>query len=256
MLGRPMNSVKSERGGPFCVSVVPAKAGTQFLGWIPAFAGMTFPGPLPKNSYDLQPMPLARHGLKPSRWQSSGLPSRSLRSGVLFCLFSAAICLFLAPGNSIALEQGYKQYKDPRQRFTFDYPATMKVVAKNPDEVKISHPKATLRIRVFVEEKPKKRVPTAAALLETIKKNLKKELKSASILEEGTLPGLKGAQGYVICFFRDRRNMELVQLLQYYVTEDRHLQMIISDRPEGFKNLQKVIRHIHQSLRINKPNLK
>jgi hypothetical protein len=23
-------------------SVVPAKAGTQFLGWIPAFAGMTF----------------------------------------------------------------------------------------------------------------------------------------------------------------------------------------------------------------------
>jgi hypothetical protein len=47
-----------------------------------------------------------------------------------------------------------------------------------------------------------------------------------------------------------------VQLVQYYVTEDRLLQMIISDRPEGFRNLQKVIRQIHQSLRIMKPALK
>jgi len=28
-------------GRPFFASVVPAKAGTQSLGWIPAFAGMT-----------------------------------------------------------------------------------------------------------------------------------------------------------------------------------------------------------------------
>lgn len=132
----------------------------------------------------------------------------------------------------------------------------MQVVAPNPDEVKVSHPKATLRITLFIEERPKKAVPTSQALLDTIKKRLKDELKGATILEEGTLPGIKGAQGYVICFFKDRRDMELVQLLQYYVTEDRLLQMIISDRPEGFKNLQKVIRQIHQSLKILKPDLK
>jgi hypothetical protein len=175
---------------------------------------------------------------------------------VLFCLLALCTSLFLAAGHALALEEGYKQYKDPRQRFTFDYPGTMQVTTTSPDEVKISHPKATLRIRLVVEERPKKPVPTAPALLETMKKNLKNELKGASILEEGTLPGLKGAQGYVICFFKDRRNMDLVQLLQYYVTEDRLLQMIISDRPEGFKNLQKVIRHIHQSLRISKADLK
>jgi len=181
---------------------------------------------------------------------------RTLNAVLFLFFFFVQACMFLAAGNALAIEEGFKQYKDPRQRFTFDYPATMQVVAANPDEVKISHPKATLRVTVFVEERPKKAVPTGPALVETIKKNLKDELKGASILEEGTLPGLKGAQGYVICFFKDRRGMELVQLLQYYVVEDRLLQMIISDRPEGFKNLQKVIRQIHQSLRITKPDLK
>jgi len=43
-------------GRPFFAFVVPAKAGTQFLGWIPAFAGMTFPGPLSKTSYNFEPL--------------------------------------------------------------------------------------------------------------------------------------------------------------------------------------------------------
>ena len=179
-----------------------------------------------------------------------------LKPSSVFWLLSAYLYTFLAAGTSLAIQEGFKQYNDPRGRFTFDYPATMQVTAPRADEVKISHPKATLRITLFVEERPKKAVPTAAVLLDTMKKKLKDELKGSSILEEGTLPGLKGAQGYVICFFKDSRNLELVQLLQYYVTEDRVLQMIISDRPEGFKNLQKVIKQIHQSLKIIKPDLK
>jgi len=132
----------------------------------------------------------------------------------------------------------------------------MNVQATGPNEIKVLHPDATLRITVFIEERPRRNVPAAAVLLEAFKKKLQEEMNELKVLEEGELPGLKGSQGYVICVFRDSRNLQLVQLVQYYVTEDRLLQMIISDRPEGFRNLQKVIRQVHQSLRITKPALK
>jgi hypothetical protein len=156
----------------------------------------------------------------------------------------------------MGVPEGFKHYTDARGRFTFDYPGSMLVQTISQDEVKILHPGASIRVTVFVEERPRRNVPTAQVLLEAFKKKLQEDMKETKILEEGDLPGLQGSQGYVVCVFRDRRDMQLVQLVQYYVTEDRLLQMIISDRPEGFKNLEKVIRQIHHSLRITKPDLK
>jgi hypothetical protein len=172
------------------------------------------------------------------------------------CFLFAVLCLVAIPSHGAGIPEGFKQYTDPLKRFSFDYPATMRVATKGPNEIKVLHPKATLLITVFIEERPRRSVPAASVLLEAFKKKLGEEMKELKVLEEGELPGLKGSQGYVICVFRDSRNLQLVQLVQYYVTEDRLLQMIISDRPEGFRNLQKVIRQIHQSLRITKPALK
>jgi len=169
---------------------------------------------------------------------------------------AVCLCLVAALDQAHAAPEGFKQYADPQARFTFEYPATMQLQAVGQNEVKVMHPGATLRITVFVEERPHRSVPAAKVLLEAFKKKLQEEMKEPRILEEGTLPGLKGSQGYVICTFKDRRELQLVQLVQYYVTEDRMLQMIISDRPEGFRNLQQVIRQIHQSLRITNPALK
>jgi hypothetical protein len=174
----------------------------------------------------------------------------------LTCLLAVALSLVFGANCAMGAPEGFKQYTDARGRFTFDYPASMQVQVVGQDEVKVQHPGATIRITVFVEERPRRKVPEAPVLLEAFKKKLQEDMKDPKILEEGVLPGLKGSQGYVICVFRDRRDMQLVQLVQYYVTEDRLLQMIISDRPEGFKNLEKVIRQIHHSLRITKPDLK
>lgn len=172
------------------------------------------------------------------------------------CLLAALLCLSAIPSHGDATPSGFKRYVDPLKRFSFDYPATMNVKTAGPNEVKVSHPKATLLITVFIEDRPHRTVPSASVLLEAFKKKLREEMKEIKVLEEGELPDLKGSQGYVICVFRDNRNLQIVQLVQYYVTEDRLLQMIISDRPEGFRNLQKVIRQVHQSLRIAKPALK
>ncbi len=49
-----MKSVESDRGSPFC------KKG--------------LPGPLPKNSYDLQPLPPRRQGLKLNPCQADAVP--------------------------------------------------------------------------------------------------------------------------------------------------------------------------------------
>jgi hypothetical protein len=149
----------------------------------------------------------------------------------------------------------YKQYADPAKRFIFEYPSSMKIESNKDDYVKIFHPKATLRISIFLEKRPKKTSPDAQLLLTAFKKRLKEEMKDSSIIEEGKLPGLEGSHGYVICSFSDSKGSKLVQLVQYYVTDERILQMVISDRPEGFKNLKKVIDHVHRSLKILKPKL-
>ena len=80
-------------------------------------------------------------------------------------------------------------------------------------------------------------------------------MKGASIVEEGKLPGSGDSQGYLICSFLDQRGIKHVQLVQWFVGEERVLQMIVSDRARGFRNLEKVIRKIHRSLTIGNPGI-
>jgi hypothetical protein len=156
-----------------------------------------------------------------------------------------------------AVDEGlYKQYTDPGRRFLFDYPATMSVRSAAPDEVLIYHPGASFRIAVYVERRKTKSGRTAQDLLNAFKKELEKENKDVSVLGEGKLEGLSGSQGFVVVSFKDQKGTQLVQLVQYYVTENGLLQMTISDRPWGFKNLEPVIKKVHQSLRIIDPTLK
>jgi hypothetical protein len=178
------------------------------------------------------------------------------RNTVALLIVALGVSVFIATDLTTAAEEGYAHYADPQRRFALDYPATMKVSAPAPDELKISHPGATLRITVFVEKRPDKGPPNALLLLEALKKKLKEEMKDVVILEEGKAPGLTNAQAYLICSFKDRRGIQLVQLVQYYVSDDLLLRMIISDLPQGFKNLDKVIRKIHHSLKILNPKLK
>ncbi len=179
---------------------------------------------------------------------------KSLRFATFVLIGSLHIGILTA--SVFAATGGFTKYIDPEQRFSFDYPSTMKVHTAGNDEVRITHPGATLRITVLIEKRRRTATASAELLLDAFKKTLKAEMKDAAVLEEGKLPGLEGSQGYIVCSFTDLRGIKLVQLVQYYVTEDRVLQMIISDRPEGFKNLEKVIRKIHQSLRILNPKLK
>jgi len=182
---------------------------------------------------------------------------------LLGCLVRATSCFFavmcligLSADLARCIETGFKQYTDPNRRFVFDYPAGMEVAASNPDEVKVFHSSATLRINVFIEARPPRAIPRAEVLLEAFKKGLQDEMRDVSILEEGKHSGLGESQGYVICSFKDKRGIFLVQLVQYYVTKNRLLQLIISDRPEGFKNLAEVIRKVHGSFRIIDPSLR
>ena len=171
------------------------------------------------------------------------------------------LCVLVTVGWSVmahaaADEAAYKQYTDPRRRFLFDYPATMRVKSVGPDDVQIFHPAASFRISVFVEKRAEKPGLTADNLLTALKKELAKQSKDFSVLGEGKLDGVPGSQGYVVVSFLDKRGTQLVQLVQYYVAANRWLQMTISDRPWGFKNLEPVIKRVHQSLRIIDPALK
>lgn len=178
--------------------------------------------------------------------QSTG----AISSALLLCVL---VCIVLNPHGAVSGQEGFKQYVDARGRFHFSYPATMRVEASTPDEVRISHPKATLRITVLVEKRPRKTAPDVKALLDAFRNKLKEDTKDSSILEEGRLPGLEGSQGYIICSFKDGRGVKVVQLVQYYLTEDQLLQMIIADRPEGFINVEKVVRQIHRSFKVLNP---
>jgi hypothetical protein len=172
-----------------------------------------------------------------------------------FLFLAGSMCWF-ASDQAFGQEALYKLYVDPAGRFSFEYPATMKLESTGNDEVKIYHPAASFRISVFVEQVRGKSNLTAQVLLAALKKRLQEEMKDVSVLGEGKLAGLQGSQGYVAVSFTDKKSVRLVQMVQYYVAEDRFLQMTISDRPEGFKNLETVIRKIHQSLKIMKPKLK
>jgi hypothetical protein len=182
---------------------------------------------------------------------------RSFQARIPPCFFSTAItaALMLLP-CVVAAQEGYVQYTDPDRRFIFDYPATMKLETVNKDEIRLTHQQASLRISVFIEDRRAKTAPDAEALIGAFKKKLADEVKDAVIIDEGKAPTLSGKQAYVICAFTNPKGAKLVQLVQYFVAPDRTLQMIISDKPTGFKNLEKVIRHIHQSLRIVNPQLK
>jgi hypothetical protein len=181
--------------------------------------------------------------------------SKRTRPTIEFLFLVLSVCCFISDHSS-GQEALYKQYVDPEGRFSFEYPATMKLETANNDEVKVYHPAASFRISVFVERRQVKSDLTADILLAVLKKRLQEEMKNVAVLGEGKLANLKGSQGYVAVSFTDKKGTQLVQMVQYYVSEDRFLQMTISDRPEGFKNLETVIRTIHQSLKILNPKLK
>jgi hypothetical protein len=151
--------------------------------------------------------------------------------------------------------KAFKTYTDPLKRFSIKFPATMKVEEPNPDEIRIYHPNATFRINISIENRLKKGPPDATAFIKAFKQNLKLETKQPEILKEGSSKNIKGAQAYLIYAFTDKRGIRLMQLCQYYATEDRFLQLIITDRIEGFRNLEKIITEIHESFKILKPNL-
>jgi hypothetical protein len=181
---------------------------------------------------------------------------RNFLPATLLALLQITVLLCpLVNAQTASTPGSFKQYADPAKRFVFEYPASMKIESNKDDYVKIFHPKATLRISIFLEKRPKKTSPDAQLLLAAFKKRMKEDMKDSTIIEEGKLPGLEGSHGYVICSFTDSKGSKLVQLVQYYVTDERILQMVISDRPEGFENLKKVINHIHRSLKILKPKL-
>jgi hypothetical protein len=179
-----------------------------------------------------------------------------LYKGQYCCLFITTVFLLLILGTPACGAEGFTQYTDPEKRFIFDYPSSMKVDVPNKNEVLISHPGASLRIAVFVENRQTKGPANADLFLEAFKKNLKDEMKEGALLEQGKSPSLQGSQGYVVCSFKNHKGTQVIQLVQYYVTEDRVLQMTIADKPAGFKNLEKVIHRIHYSLRVVNPQLK
>jgi hypothetical protein len=164
------------------------------------------------------------------------------------------LALSVVISGTVSGQDGFTKYADPAGRFTFDYPTTMTLKTAGENEVKIFHPAATLRISVFIQDRQKKGPVTAETVADLFRK-LKQEMKDSSILEEGKIKGLDGTQGYTILLYKDHRGLQLVQLVQYYIADERVLQMVISDRTEGFKNLEKVIRKIHNSLKILKPSL-
>ncbi len=167
--------------------------------------------------------------------------------------FTVGIYLFLTlcPGSVRAQEEGFKRYTDPGHRFSFDYPATMQARAVGKDEVRVFHPGATLRIAVVAEKRSSNQKPNVKPLLEAIKQEMAKETKDFSVLKEGKHPGSDDdSQGYLVCAYKNDRGWWWVSLVQYFVTKDWTLQLTISDRDEGFKNVLKIIAVIHESFTV------
>lgn len=167
------------------------------------------------------------------------------------------VLIFLSVALSGAPSDGsFKIFKDKLNRFSIKIPVTMEIHYSNPDEIRIYHPKATFRINISIEKRLKEGKPDATAFMQAFKQNLKLETNQLKILKEGQSSTLPGAQAYLIYSYADKRGIRLMQLYQYYATNDRFFQLFITDRVEGFKNLEKVISDIHGSLKILKPDLK
>lgn len=185
--------------------------------------------------------------------------SQQLRVWRIYILWILLLAASLgSPSNNTfayAAQDGYKKYIDLAGRFSFDYPASMRCNRVTADEVTFSHPSASLRIAVLVEPRQNKKILDPRTLLESLKKNLAEGSKDATILEQGRLPEIPGVQGYFVCTFKDEKGRKVMQLVQYYISLDKMFQMIISDRPQGFMNVEKVIRNVHRSLKILKPSL-
>lgn len=170
-------------------------------------------------------------------------------------ILAVATVTGLVYNDAHAAQEGYKKFVDPAGRYVIEYPATMRPEIVGTDEVTFSHPQASLRMKIVLEPRTQKGKIDEQALLNSLKKHLAQGARDASILEEGRLPGVSGHQGYFVCSFKDKRGIKVMQLVQYYVSRDNVLQLIISDRPQGFMNVEKVIRRIHRSLKILKPDL-
>jgi hypothetical protein len=181
--------------------------------------------------------------------------SRASAIGVICCLVFCQ-CALISHARGEKDRAAFTQYRDPAGRFFFSYPATMTVKRMGPDHVKVYHSSAGLRINVFVENRRRRMDPKVAPLLAAFKMRLKQEMKGARILKEGRLRGSDESEGFVLCTFRDKRGIRHVQLVQYVVGSSHIVQMIISDRPEGFRNLSKIILQIQRSLNVVKSRLK
>ncbi len=181
--------------------------------------------------------------------------SRPVFKIILLVCLNALLQLSYAQPSSQAAQQGYNKYVDPGGRFSLDYPSAMTCDQVSADEVKFSHSAASLRIAIIVEPRQDKKPVDSRALIESFKQNLHKNATDSAILEEGSLPHIPEPQGYIVCTYKDKKGRKIMQLVQFYVSKDKMLQMIISDRPQGFFNVEKVIRHVHRSLKIMKPDL-
>lgn len=151
-------------------------------------------------------------------------------------------------------ESGLKAYHDVKGRFSIDYPVAMTLDASNPDEIRIFHPSASFRINIDIIKRPKKSSRDAKPFMNAVKSNLKEEFTDVKIIDEGHADN-DPSQLYLLCSFTDRRGVRLTQLTQVYLAEERILQLIISDKPEGFRNLAGIIDKIRNSLKIMKSSL-
>jgi hypothetical protein len=176
-----------------------------------------------------------------------------LRTSFVVRLFFAACLIHGYCGPSFG-ESGLKTYHDAKGRFSIDYPSTMTVDASNPDEIRIFHPSASFRINIDLIKRPKKSSRDAKPFMNAVKGNLKEEFTDVKIIDEGHAAN-DPSQLYLLCSFTDKRGVRLTQLTQVYLAEERILQLIISDKPEGFRNLAGIIDKIRNSLKIMKSSL-
>ena len=172
---------------------------------------------------------------------------------VIFILMNV-VCFGLFASQGPCNQDGFKTYVDPQARFSMDYPATMTVDALSPDELNFSHSSASLRMSLDVIRRPKKASKDVKAFLEAIRQNLKEEFKDVVIISDGASK-TDPSQLYLLYSFTDKRGMKITQLTQVYLADERILQLIISDKSEGFKNLDAIIDRVRNSLRISKPSL-
>ena len=178
--------------------------------------------------------------------------TKSIKS--IRCLICLTTLIWSSEASAVSPD-AFKVYSDPLGRYSLKYPSTMKVQNSNPNEALIYHPEATFRISIAIEKRIKRGPPNVAGFLEAFKKNLKMETAELEILKEGKASNIEGAQAYLSYAFTDKRGIRVVQLCQYYSSENWFLQLIISDKQEGFKNLEPIISEIHKSFRILKPSL-